>query len=125
MLINPPRQRNLLTNLRTSGRRQLNLSQIRLHAQNATPTTRAPNIRQQNLILGQLVHLGRLFVFERFDAQQLAEQEVVDFDFCVDEGEAAYGSEDLSDESVGTLFLIIFFCFSLKISAGKIYGERG
>jgi len=67
MLLDPARERDLLPDFRARGRRQLDLGQVRLDAQNASAGGRRTDVDQEELALDQLPHLG-LFLVLRFDA---------------------------------------------------------
>ena len=67
MLLDSARERDLLPNFRASGRRQLDLGQVRLDAQHASTGGRRADIDQEELALDQLPYLG-LFLILRFDA---------------------------------------------------------
>ena len=67
MLLDPARERDLLPNFRTRRRRQLDLGQVRLDAQDASAGGRRADVDQEELALDQLPHLG-LFLVLRFDA---------------------------------------------------------
>jgi len=73
VLLDTPRKRDFLPDLRARGRRQLDLRQVRPDAQHAPTGRRRANIDQEQLALDQLGHLG-LFLILRFDAQQTAQQ---------------------------------------------------
>ena len=81
MLLNPARKRDLLSDFRTRGRRQLDFGQVRLDAQNASASGRRADVNQEELALDQLPHLGLLLVL-RLDSQQSAQQEQTDLQLC-------------------------------------------
>lgn len=72
MLLDPARERHFLPDLRASGRRQLDLGQVRLDAQHSSAGRRRADVDEEELALDELRHLGLLLVL-RFDAQQPAE----------------------------------------------------
>ena len=80
MFLNSPGQRYLLTDLGTRGRGQLNLGKVALDAQHASAGRGRANVNQQQLVLGQLGHLGLFLVFCS-DAEQATEQKETDFEF--------------------------------------------
>ena len=81
MLLDPARKRDLLPDFRARGRRQLDLSQVRLDTQNASASGSRADVDQEELALDQLPHLGLLLVL-RLDAQQSAQQEQTDLQLC-------------------------------------------
>ena len=100
MAINPPTQRNLLANLRTRRTRQAQLRGIGLDAHDLGTRGRGADIDHQDLVLRQLGHLG-LFAVGGFDAEEAAQQEIVDLEFGVDGREAALEAEHEADEPIG------------------------
>jgi hypothetical protein len=80
MLLDSPRQRNLLANLGTCGRCQLDLGQICLDAEyTATGRCRA-DVDKKQLALDELRDLCLFFVLG-FDAEQTTEKEETNFKF--------------------------------------------
>ena len=71
MLLDSARERDLLSDFRASGRRQLDLGQVRLDAQHASAGGRRADVDQEELALDQFPYLG-LFLVLRFHAQQSA-----------------------------------------------------
>ena len=88
MLLDTARQGDLLPNLGTRGRRQLNLRQVRLDAQYTPAGRRRSDVDEQQLALGELRDLRLLLVF-RLDTEQTAEQEQADLQFYVQTGRQA------------------------------------
>lgn len=89
------------------------------HSQLYTPTKGGEanaHVDHENLILGELRHLGLLLVVGP-DSEQATEQKVVDLDLGVDRRERALGAEDLADQSVTTGQLRVDHCAGADASA--------
>ncbi len=99
VLLDAPAQRNLLANLGARGTRQAQLGRVGLDAHDLGARGRRANVHHQNLVLGQLGYLGLLAV-GRLNAEQAAQQEVVDLELRVDGGQAAAQAEHEADEAV-------------------------
>ena len=81
MLLNPPRQRNLLTNLRTRRLRQLDLREISLDGKYTAARGSRPDVDEQDLALDEFGDLGGLFVL-RLYTEETAEEEETDLKLC-------------------------------------------
>ena len=99
MLLDTTRKRNLLAHLRARRRRQLDLRQIRLHAQHPPTRRRRADVDQQQLVLHQLRHL-RLLLVLCLHTQQPAQQEQADLELRVDLRQLAHRAEHLADEAI-------------------------
>ena len=84
MLLNSPRQRNLLPDLRARRRRQLDLRQIGFDGDHTTTSGGRPDVDEQKLILDEFGYFCGFLVFG-FYTEETAEKEEGDFEFCVDE----------------------------------------
>ena len=82
MLLNPPRQRNLLTDLRTRRLRQLDLREISLDRKHSAARRGRPDVDEQDLALDEFGDLGGLFVL-RLYTEETAEEEEADLEFCI------------------------------------------
>lgn len=80
MFLDPPRQRHLLSDLRTGGRRQLDLGQIGFHAENATSSGCRTNVDEEELVFDEFRDF-RLFLVFSFDTEKTPEEEQTDFEF--------------------------------------------
>ena len=58
VLFDPPRQRNLLPDLCAGRRRQLDLCEIGLHAQDTSPCRCRTDIDEEQFVLHEFRHLG-------------------------------------------------------------------
>ena len=67
MLLDSARECNLFTDFRASGRRQLDLGQVRFYAQHASAGGGRADVDQEELALDQFAYLC-LFLVLRFDA---------------------------------------------------------
>ena len=62
MLVDPPRERDLFSNLGTCWTGEEDLCQISFHAHHPTACGRGTNVDHQQFVLGELLHLGLLLV---------------------------------------------------------------
>lgn len=80
MLLDPPRQCDLLTHLGTRRRRQLDLGQVSFDAKNSPASRRRADVEEEELVLGQLGDFCLLVVL-RLDTEETAEKEETNFEF--------------------------------------------
>ena len=99
MLVNAPTQRNLLTDLRASWTRQLDLCSIGLYTHDLGTCGCRPNVDHENLALGQLSHL-RLLAIRSLDTQQATEQHETDFQLGVDGWQTAFETKYEPNETI-------------------------
>ena len=101
MLFDPPRQCNLLSNLRAGRARQDQLGHVDLGRDDLGAGRGAAYVDHDDLILRQLADLG-LFAVLRLDSQQPPESEVVDLELRVDGRQRSLETENVADQSVGS-----------------------
>lgn len=95
VLLDAPRERDLLALLRADRRRQLQLREVVLDGHDARAGAHGPDVEHQHLALGQLRDLGLLLAVLRAHAEQAAQQEEVDLELAEDVGQRADLAEDL------------------------------
>jgi len=101
MFLDSPTQRDLLADLGTRRAGELQPRSIRLDGDDLCARGRGADVDHEDFVLGQLCDFGLLAV-GGLDAEQAAEEEVVDFELGVDRGKLAAETEDETDETVCT-----------------------
>lgn len=103
MLFNTTTQGNLLAKLSARRTRQHNLCHVSLDTHDTTTGTGASNVHHQDFSLCEFLDLCPVArAGASLDAEQLAQQEIIDLELCVNLGQLSHGAEDVADKSVGT-----------------------
>lgn len=101
MLFDPPRQCNLLSNLRAGRARQDQLRHVDLGCDDLGAGRGAADVDHDHFVLGQLADLGLLPILG-LDSEQPPESKVVDLELCIDGWQRSLEPENVANQSVGS-----------------------